>query len=259
MISEPKKIAYAFVPPSLFLLLLWSIALLQWDLGWNLWQWGIAPRKVEGLYGIALHVFIHSGIYHLLANSVPLLVLGWLLFYFYADIAPKMFVWLCLLPGLFLWVAGRPGWHVGASTLIYGLMFFLFWSGIIRRHAPLVAVSLVVIFLYGSIVWNMFPIAELVNADTSWEGHLGGAVVGTVLAWVYRRHGPQREVHFEDEDEEMPVTPETDGMPAAETGGSGPNPESPPSFSGEGGQQFGQIVDKHPDRDSQQDDSEKLA
>ena len=101
------------------------------------------------------------------------------------------------MSGIFIWVAGRPGWHVGASSLIYGFIFFLFLSGIIRRYAPVIAVSLVVIFLYGSIIWNMFPIAELVNVETSWEGHLGGALSGAILAVVYRKHGPQRKEYIQ--------------------------------------------------------------
>ena len=104
------------------------------------------------------------------------------------------------MSGIFIWVAGRPGWHVGASSLIYGFIFFLFLSGIIRRYAPVIAVSLVVIFLYGSIIWNMFPIAELVNVETSWEGHLGGALSGAILAVVYRKHGPQRKEYIDDDE-----------------------------------------------------------
>ena len=199
-VSEPKKMILAFVPPFLYLFILWMFTFLEWGMGWNFWYLGIAPRKAEGLFGIVTHIFVHSDFYHLLANTIPLLVLGWLLFYFYSDIALKVFIWILFLSGIFIWVAGRPGWHVGASSLIYGFIFFLFLSGIIRRHAPVIAVSLVVIFLYGSIIWNMFPIAELVNAETSWEGHLGGALSGAILAVVYRKHGPQRKEYIDDDE-----------------------------------------------------------
>ena len=108
-VSEPKKMILAFVPPFLYLFILWMFTFLEWGMGWNFWYLGIAPRKAEGLFGIVTHIFVHSDFYHLLANTIPLLVLGWLLFYFYSDIAPKVFIWIWLLSGIFIWVAGRPG------------------------------------------------------------------------------------------------------------------------------------------------------
>lgn len=89
---------------------------------------------------------------------------------------------------------------MGASGIIYGLAFFLFFSGILRKHVPLIAISLLVTFLYGGMVWNMFPF--FAKPTTSWEGHLSGAVSGTVLAYLFRRYGPQKPVYFSDEEEE---------------------------------------------------------
>jgi len=108
-----------------------------------------------------------------------------------------MFVWL--VGGLFTFLIGQPGWHVGASGLIYSIAFFLFFSGFIRRHIPLIAVSLLVTFLYGGLVWNMFPVFAAEN--TSWEGHLSGAFAGILAAIVFRKEGPQKRDPFEDEDE----------------------------------------------------------
>jgi membrane associated rhomboid family serine protease len=97
---------------------------------------------------------------------------------------------------------GRESWHIGASGLIYALSFFLFFSGIFRKHIPLLAVSLLVAFLYGSMVWNMFPVAELVDSSVSWEGHLSGAISGLICAGIFKGYGPQKPEEDEEEDEE---------------------------------------------------------
>lgn len=109
--------------------------------------------------------------------------------------------------GALTFLIGKPGWHIGASGIIYGLAFFLFFSGILRKHVPLIAISLLITFLYGGLVWNMFP--QFAKATTSWEGHLSGAIAGTLCAIGFMEYGPQRPDPFageedeeEDEDEE---------------------------------------------------------
>ena len=96
-------------------------------------------------------------------------------------------------------MANRAAWHIGASGIIYGLASFLFVSGIIRRHIPLMALSLLVVFLYGEMVWGIFPGFRI---DISWESHMLGAVAGLLLALWYRDEGPQRPVPFYESDEE---------------------------------------------------------
>jgi membrane associated rhomboid family serine protease len=106
-----------------------------------------------------------------------------------------------LFSGIILWIIGRESWHIGASGLIYALAFFLFFSGLIRRHIPLIAISLIITFLYGSMVWHIFP--WKVNDPISWEGHLSGGFTGLMLAVFFRNQGPQRPIHeWEDEEEE---------------------------------------------------------
>lgn len=94
----------------------------------------------------------------------------------------------------------KPGWHIGASGLVYGLAFFLFFSGILRKYVPLIAISLLVTFLYGGIIWHMFPYFS--PANMSWEGHLSGGIMGTLCAFTFINHGPQRPEPFADEQEE---------------------------------------------------------
>ena len=199
---ETKKIVYAFTFPALLVLLLWIIWLLEQGLGVNWHQWGIFPRTERGLWGILTEPLVHSGVKHLFSNSVPLLILGWCLFYFYKELGFAVLPASWILSGIFTWCLGRESWHIGASGLIYALSFFLFFSGIFRKYIPLMAVSLLVVFLYGSMVWNMFPVAELVDPQVSWEGHLSGAISGLICAIAFRKFGPQKPMEPIDDDEE---------------------------------------------------------
>ena len=199
---ETKKIIYAFAFPVLLVLLLWIIWLLEQGLGADWHRWGIFPGTGRGLWGILTGPLVHSGIKHLFSNSVPLLILGWCLFYFYKELGLAVLPASWILSGIFTWCLGRESWHIGASGLIYALSFFLFFSGVFRKYIPLMAVSLLVAFLYGSMVWNMFPVAELVDPQVSWEGHLSGAISGLVCAIVFRKFGPQKPIEVPDDDEE---------------------------------------------------------
>ena len=143
---------------------------------------------------------IHADWEHLFANTFPLLFLLWCLLYFYRDLGIGILFFIWIVSGILTFIIGKPGWHIGASSIIYSLAFFLFFSGILRKHVPLVALSLLVTFLYGSLVWNMFP--QFASSTTSWEGHLGGAAAGIAAAILFRHKGPQQPELFIDEEEE---------------------------------------------------------
>lgn len=183
--------------PFFFLFVLYCIHTLKWGMGWDFTHLGIHPLHKDGLFGIFAHPLIHADWQHLFYNSIPLFILLWCLYYFYKDFASTVFLLAWLIGGLLTWIIGKPGWHVGASGLIYSLAFFLFFSGILRKHIPLIAVSMLVVFLYGSMLWNMFP--WFASPTTSWEGHLDGAISGTFLAWIFRKEGPQKPVLAKDE------------------------------------------------------------
>ena len=200
---ESKQIFYALVFPCIFVLILWLVFLLELGLGADWHTWGIYPRQLFGLKGVFTEPFLHSDIKHLFSNSIPLLILGWCLFYFYKGLSFIVFPFIWILSGIITWCIGRESWHIGASGLIYALSFFLFFSGVFRRYIPLLAVSLLVVFLYGSTLWNMFPIAEVVNPAISWEGHLAGAISGLIVAIVFRKKGPQKPIETEEEEEEL--------------------------------------------------------
>ena len=168
----------------------------------NLGQFGVYPRKLSGLLGVFTYPFIHSDWKHLTNNSSALLVLGTMLYYFYRPVASKTLLWVYLMSGVWLWIGGRPNFHIGASGVVYALFGFLFVSGLLRKHLKLMALSMLVVFLYGSLVWGIFP----VDHQISYEGHLFGLLAGIVVAIVYRKQGPQPPKYSWDlvEEEEIP-------------------------------------------------------
>jgi len=173
--------------PLYFVLSLWLVYWFEVKNGFNFNSFGIFPRTLKGFRGVLFSPFIHGDIKHLYHNSIPLFVLFFCLLYFYKKVALKVFLYGVLLTGLFTWIIARPSYHIGASGIVYLLFSFIFFSGIIRRNFRLVAVSLMVIFLYGGMVWYVLPVKE----GISWEGHLSGFLVGLILAFVYRSRGPQ--------------------------------------------------------------------
>lgn len=161
---------------------------------------GIKPLSAEGLPGILLLHFIHGDWEHLFANTVPILVLCTSLYYFYRPIANKILLILIFATGLLTWCGARGGVHIGASGLVYGLTFFLMLSGFIRRDRKLIIISLIVVFLYGSLIWGLYPQYAIAN-NISWEGHLSGFAMGIVLAIYFRKEGTQREEYVWDDDD----------------------------------------------------------
>ena len=200
MKQDIQRIMLAAAKPLFLIFILYMLKIVEVGMHWDLSHLGIYPMEKRGVFGILTHPLIHSGFSHLLANTLPLFFLSWCLFYFYRRIAGKIFILIWIGAGLLTFIIGKPGWHIGASGLIYGLAFFLFFSGILRKHVPLVALSLLVTFLYGSLVWNMFP--QFASSTTSWEGHLGGAAAGIAAAILFRHKGPQQPELFIDEEEE---------------------------------------------------------
>lgn len=200
MKPELRRITMAMVMPLFLIFILYILEVLEMGMGWDFTRLGIYPMEEKGLFGIFAHPLIHSGFTHLLANTLPLFFLSWCLFYFYRGIAPLIFFLLWIGCGSLTFLIGKPGWHIGASGLIYGLAFFLFFSGLLRRYIPLIAISLLVTFLYGGLVWQMFPYFTPIS--TSWEGHLSGAVAGTLFAFAFMNYGPQKPEAFTEEEEE---------------------------------------------------------
>ena len=168
--------------PIAFVLLIWIVFWVEVRFGYRLNNLGVFPRTFSGLRGVIFSPFIHGSLEHLYHNSTPLLVLSTALFYFYRAIAWKVILYGILISGLFTWGIGSTGYHIGASGLIYVLMSFMLFKGIFSKHYRLTALSFIVIFLYGSMLWYVFPIKE----NMSWEGHLSGLLVGFAFALIFK-------------------------------------------------------------------------
>ncbi|MEO0896875.1 MAG: rhomboid family intramembrane serine protease [Bacteroidota bacterium] len=146
---------------------------------------GLHTQRVDGLIGIFTAPFVHGDWSHLLSNSLPFLILGTAIFYFYPKIGARVFLFSWFVPQIFVWTIVAPSYHIGASGMVYAFAFFLFFSGVFRKEVRAIVLSLLVAFSYGSLVWGVLPIQE----GVSWQGHLFGALVGIVLAWIFRNKG----------------------------------------------------------------------
>ena len=185
--------------PVVFVLILIGIHFYSTKYGVRLSHFGVYPREFKGLFGILSSPFIHGDWKHLFNNSVPLIVLGSALFHFYNRLAIRVWIYSIIFTGILVWLGGRPSFHIGASGLVYALATFLFFSGFIRKHKPLMAISMIVVFIYGGMVWGIFPKDEHI----SWEGHLFGAINGLFWALYYRDEGPQRKKYSWEIEEEI--------------------------------------------------------
>ena len=189
--DDSKTFKYSrgtIVIPFMAVFSIWLVFWIEMKFGLNFTRYGILPQYLSGLKGVLFSPFIHSSTSHLINNSIPLAVLLWSLFFFYRELAFKTLAFGFLLTGLLTWSFARESYHIGASGVVYMLFSFVFFSGLIRKHYRLVALSLAVVFLYGGMIWYVFPI----KTGMSWEGHLSGFIVGLVLAIMYRRKGPQK-------------------------------------------------------------------
>ena len=194
-----KDLLKAVRAPLLFVVILFLIHSYSTYYGVRLSHYGIYPRELKGLVGILTSPFIHGDWKHLFNNSVPLILLGSALFHFYRRLAPRVWIYSILYTGILVWLGGRPSFHIGASGLVYALASFLFFSGFIRKHRPLMAISMVVVFIYGGMIWGIFPRDEHI----SWEGHLFGAFNGLFWAFYYKSEGPQRKKYSWEIEEEI--------------------------------------------------------
>ena len=147
-------------------------------------RFGIQPHSISGLRGLVFAPFLHGGFPHLIANTIPFITLGWLTmiqetsdFYIVSIIS-------AIVGGAGVWLLGSPNSiHIGASILIYGYLGFLLLRGYFQKNLPSIILSIVVFFLYGSLIFGIFPS----SIGVSWEGHLFGFVGGAIAAWAISR------------------------------------------------------------------------
>ena len=183
--DDKRLLVASTIIPLILVALMWLVKIIETVFHLDFSFLGVKPVSPEGIPGIILFHFIHGDWEHLFANTFPMLVLGTSLYYFYRPLANKILLILIFSVGLLTWCGARGGVHIGASGLVYGLTFLLMLSGFIRRNKRLIIISLMVVFLYGSLVWGLYPKYAIEN-NISWEGHLSGFVMGIVLAIFYK-------------------------------------------------------------------------
>jgi len=206
---DKRILIHSLIFPGLFVFLFWLVKVIENAFGLSFVRFGVYPLHLKGLKGILFSPFIHSGYGHLLANTVPFFILLAALVYYYRRISYRIFFQIFIFSGICVWLGGREAWHIGASGVVYGLAAFHFVSGILRNDIRLLTLSVIVVFLYGSMFWGIFPI----KPDISWEAHLWGAASGVILAVFYRRYAVRRKkFDWEDEpDDDEEATPEGGG------------------------------------------------
>lgn len=192
--------------PLILVMIMWLVYLFNLKYGWNLEVYGLKPHSSEGFIGIFSMPFLHENLEHIFSNTVPILVAGGFMFYYFKEWTWAAMAAIWIGTGVFLWFVGKEGTiHIGASGLVYGFVFFLLFSGFLRNNRELSAVALLMVFLYGGIMWGLFPdYIRLTGQNISWEGHMGGAIMGILMAVLLLKKGPANTVEQIEEDEDDP-------------------------------------------------------
>jgi membrane associated rhomboid family serine protease len=201
-VQERKQNISKLLTPLIFPAVLWIVHLLSLLLNEDLTTLGLLPRNLIGLLGIITSPLIHADFSHLISNTIPLIILGWIIFYFYPKVSYILFVFIYFLTGLLVWIFARQVYHIGASGIVYGFVSFLFFSGIFRRDNTSITLALVITFLYGGLVWGMIPGWK----GISWESHLFGTITGLTAAYLFRKiDPPKKKYDWEDDPDDFDV------------------------------------------------------
>jgi len=169
------------------IILLWLVKGIELFFAIDIGHYGVYPRELSGLIGILFAPLIHGSFEHLFSNTLALYILITALFYEYPRSAKPVLAIIYFGSGLGVWLFARDSYHIGASGLTHGLMFYLFLVGVLRRDKPAMALAMIVFFLYGSMIWGVFPTEERI----SFESHLFGAIMGIICAVVFRNTDPK--------------------------------------------------------------------
>jgi len=199
--NDSTRLRHSFILAVLFVLILWFIKLIEIILGLDFVHYGVYPLHASGLPGIITAPLIHGSLSHLFSNTAPLVILGTALIYGYPRSAIIVIPVLYLGTGLGVWLFARSAYHIGASGLSFGIMFFIFTIGVLRWDKRAIILSMVVFFLYGSMIWGIFP----TKPGVSFESHFFGAAIGVALAGLLKNHDPappRKKYSWEEEEPE---------------------------------------------------------
>jgi membrane associated rhomboid family serine protease len=184
--DDIHRLRRSFLWAAAFTTLLWLIKSVEVWSGLDLVRHGVYPRELAGLAGVLWAPLIHGSFSHLIANTAPIVVLGTALLYGYPRAAKIVIPVLYIGSGVGVWLFAREAYHIGASGLSFGMMFFVFTAGVLRRDRRALGISLAVFLLYGGMLAGLFP----GNPGISFEGHISGAVCGITLAILLKRLDP---------------------------------------------------------------------
>jgi len=201
MTEEKTKFIRSLYLPVSFVLLITIIKVVEVIFGYSFIPFGLYPRTLHGLLGIITSPMIHANFDHLYSNAIPLLVLGISINYFYQESSKKVFLISYFLTEILVWIFARGSYHIGASGVVYALVSFLFFSGIIKKDKRAITLSLLVVFLYGGLAYGIFPVKE----GISWESHLLGGLVGIFMAFLFKKKDIYKRYDWEDEELEEDV------------------------------------------------------
>jgi len=193
---ELTKSRKSILIPAAFIIIIWMIYISQSTFDLPFAHYGIFPRKISGIAGIFSAPLIHADISHLISNTPALLILSITVIYFYPDSSLKVLGLIYLLTGILVWLFARQVYHIGASGIIYGLLGFLFFSGVFRRDNRSIAIALLVTFIYGGLIWGVLPGVK----GISWESHLFGGFSGIIIAFIFRKEDPYIKYDWEKEE-----------------------------------------------------------
>ncbi|MBI5402778.1 MAG: rhomboid family intramembrane serine protease [Ignavibacteriae bacterium] len=203
MEDDKARIKIGLFIASVFLLVIWLVKIFEVYTGIDLTEYGVFPHQAKGLRGILFSPFIHSDFTHLISNSTSLFILTFSLFALYTRSSLWVFPIVYIFHGLAVWLFAREAYHIGASGLVYGFASYLFFIGVFRKDSRSIALSLLVVFLYGGLVWGVLP----TDPGVSFEAHLAGGVIGLMCSVIFRKYDPlppkPEEEDEEDEDIEI--------------------------------------------------------
>jgi len=201
MLEEKRKFINSIKFPLLFLFIITLVDISGYLFNVGFVQFGILPRTLTGLVGILTAPLIHSNIEHLYSNAVPIFVLGTSIFYFYPTISKKVTLIVYFTTNILVWIFARESYHIGASGIVYGLFSFLFFSGIFRKDKRAITLSVLTIFIYGGMVYGIFP----TKVGISWESHLFGFLTGIFVSYLFRKKDNYKKYDWEDEELDVDV------------------------------------------------------
>lgn len=169
-----------------FLALLWAIQLVNFIVGYRLNILGIYPRHIFGIFGIACSPFLHGNATHLFFNSIPLFFLASLLSTFGITLFYQISIFITLVSGSLVWLFGRPGFHIGASSLIMGYLGFLLTQAYFAQSSFGIIIGALGLYYCGGLLLNLLPL----EVRTSWEGHIFGFAAGVgSYFWIFYQNG----------------------------------------------------------------------